>query len=60
MPIIDEPFTKPVAVEKVVQYPHPRLKEKLESFIAESCLKEAQPGTIDPDLQFLMRSQDQH
>ena len=49
MPIIDEPYTKPVALEKLVQYPDPRLKEKLESFIPESCLKEAQPRTIVPD-----------
>ena len=27
MPIIDEPYTKPVALEKVVQYPDPPLKE---------------------------------
>lgn len=49
MPISDEPYTKPVALEKVVQYPDPRLKEKLESFIPESCLKETQPRTIVPD-----------
>ena len=49
MPNIDEPYTKPVALENLVQYPDPRLKEKLESFIPESCLKEAQPRTIVPD-----------
>ena len=49
MPIINEPYTKPVALEKAVQYPDPRLKEKLESFIPESCLKEAQPHTVVPD-----------
>ena len=49
MPIIVEPYTNPVALEKVVQYLDPRLKEKLESFIPESSLKEAQPRTIVPD-----------
>ena len=53
MPIIDEPYTKPAALEKVVQYPDPRLKEKLESFIPESSLKEAQPRTIVPDPRIL-------
>ena len=49
MPIFDEPYTKPAALEKVVQYPDPRLKEKLESFIPESCLKETPLRTIVPD-----------
>ena len=49
MPIIDEPYTKPVALENLVQYPVPRLKEKLGSLIPESCLKEAQQRTIVPD-----------
>ena len=30
LPIFDEPYTKPDALKKVVQYPYPRLKEKLQ------------------------------
>ena len=49
VPIIDEPYlTMPVALEKVVQHPDSRLKEKLEPFIHESCLKETQPRIIVP------------
>ena len=53
VPIVDEPFTKPVALEKVVQYPAPRVKENLDPFIPESCLKTTQPCTIVPDPRLL-------
>ena len=39
--IIDEASTKPVTLEEVVQYSDPRVMEKLEPFIPESCPKEA-------------------
>ena len=41
MLIIDEASTKPVTLEEVVQYSDPRVMEKLEPFIPESCPKEA-------------------
>ena len=47
--LMNHTYTKPVALEKVVQYPDPRLKEKLESFIPESGLKETQLRTIVQD-----------
>ena len=49
VPIIDEPSTKPVALEKVVQYSNPQVNENLEPFISESYLKVSQPRTIVPD-----------
>ena len=53
VPIVDEPFTKPVALEKVVQYSEPRVKENLNPLSTGSCVKEAQPRTIVPDPRFL-------
>ena len=46
MPIMDVPFTKPVDLEKVVQYSDTLVKENLQPFIPESCLKEVQPRII--------------
>ena len=53
VPIIDEPSIKPVALEKVVQYSDPQVKEKLEPFIPESYPKESQPLTIVPEPRLL-------
>ena len=53
MPIIYESYTKPVDLEKVVQYSDPRVKENLEPFIPESCLKEVQPRIIVPEPRLL-------
>ena len=53
LPIIDEPSTKPVALEKVVQYSDPRVKEKLEPFIPDCYLKESKQRTIVPDPRLL-------
>ena len=53
MPIIYESYTKPVDLEKVVQYSDPRVKENLEPFIPESCLKEVQPCIIVPEPRLL-------
>jgi len=49
VPIIDNPVTKPVVLERVVRYSDPRVMEKPEPFIPEFCLKETQPPTIVPD-----------
>ena len=53
VPIIDEPSTKPVDLEKVVQYSDPRVKENLEPFFPESCLKEVQLRIIIPESRLL-------
>ena len=53
VPIIDDPSTKPVDLEKVVQYSDPQAKENLEPFIPESCLKEVQQRIIVPEQRLL-------
>ena len=53
VPIIDEPSTKPVALEKVVQYSDSRVMEKPEPFIREFCMKETQPPNTVPDPRLL-------
>jgi len=53
VPIVNEPSTEPAALEKVVQYSDPRVNEKLEPFIPETCLKGSQPCTSVPDPRLL-------
>ena len=53
VPIIDEPSTNPVALEKVVQFSDPQVKEKPEPFTPEPYPKESQLRAIVPDPRLL-------